>query len=137
MSKLTVSKKINNKLSFASDLQFRQQANYKTTSKNIFEAPYTRSIRIWLNYKLKNNFSITAAPIAYFNNEDIINTNGTLYNTNQLRVAIGLTKFFNWKNSKQNNRIFIEERFINYDSPNSINQHRYRLQNNINFSVKN
>lgn len=135
-SKVTVSKKINNKLSFASDLQFRQQANYKTTSKNIFDVPYTRSIRLWLNYKLKNNFSITAAPIAYFINEDINNTNGTLSNTNELRVAIGLAKIFNWKNSKQNNRIFIEERFINYDSPNSINQYRYRLQNNINFLVK-
>lgn len=135
-SKLTISKKMSSKLSLATDLQLRQQANYRVTSKNIFETPYARAIRLWVNYKLKNNFTITTAPIAYFINEDIINANGILNNTSELRMAIGLTKNFIWERSKQNNRIFIEERFINYDSPNGANQYRYRLQDSFSFLVK-
>jgi len=135
-SKLTISKKINNKFLLACDVQFRQQANYKIASKNIFEEPNTRAIRLWLNYKLKNNFTITVAPIAYFANEDIINKNGTLSNTNELRIAFAFTKSFNWKNAKQNNRILVEERFLNYDAVNTINQYRYRIQNSINLLVK-
>ncbi|MCX6209542.1 MAG: DUF2490 domain-containing protein [Bacteroidetes bacterium] len=124
------------KFTIATELHFRQQANYKNNSKNIFEEPNVRAVKLWLNYQLKNNFAITVNPITYFITDEIENAKGLLIDNDELRLAIGVTKDFKINKCKQKNRLLFETRFINYDANNNSTQRRYRLFNSVAFPIK-
>ncbi|HEX7457344.1 MAG TPA: hypothetical protein VF301_02830, partial [Ginsengibacter sp.] len=70
-SRINITKKIDSHWVLGIDVQHRRQADYLKHEKNIFHYTLTNSIRIWAFYKLKQNWTIIASPVAYFNNENI------------------------------------------------------------------
>lgn len=128
-SKINITKRINNHWDVGLDLQFRQQSNFKTERKDIFQYPMTRSIRSWAYYHLKNKWTIVASPIAYFVSDEIKNNLGDLKKIEDLRFMVGIMKTIQFPILKFNNRFLVEYRIIEIDQPEHFYQWRYRLQN--------
>jgi Protein of unknown function (DUF2490) len=130
-SKLNTTLTVDKSLSIAVDVQYRRQADYKSGDKNIFHYPMATSIRAWLYYSLKNQWQIILSPIAYFKNDDILNSNVEIRQTKELRQMAGTSKSVEFNRIKNKNRFLIEVRFIDFDNNTSYTQFRYRLQNSF------
>jgi Protein of unknown function (DUF2490) len=130
-SKINATATVNKTWSIGMDIQYRRQADYKSGDKNIFHYPMATSIRAWLYYSLKNQWQIILSPIAYFKNDDILNSNGEIRQTKELRQMAGTSKSVEFTRIKNKNRFLIEVRFIDFDNNNSYTQFRYRLQNSF------
>lgn len=129
-TKLSISKVVHSKWSMGVDLQYRGQANYYIPNNhNIFETNLATSIRLWAYYKLAKDWKVTAAPIAYFYNTEIMTDFVEVSHYQEMRTMWGISK--NWQISrlKNKNRLMYEARFINWNTSKSITQHRYRIQN--------
>lgn len=135
-SKLSVSKKISSSLTISLDFQLRQQADFKYSSKNIFELPNTRATRIWLHYNINNNFNLFITPIAFFRNDEMKNFSNNLNTTHELRWGFGIAKSLALKKTILKSRFFFETRYINNTLQNNLTQHRYRWQNSLSISLK-
>lgn len=134
-SKVNVIKTLNPKWSVGLDVQYRTQANYHTSgNKQLFNAPLAQSARLWVYYKLPNNWTITTAPIAYFHNTDV-GEQAILTHSNELRTTWGITKGFQFHQLKNKNRFLYEARFMGLEKPVISIQNRYRLQNNLSFPI--
>lgn len=130
-SKLNTTVTVNKSWSIGMDVQYRRQANYRGDDKNIFQYPMAKSIRVWIYHNLKSQWQLVLSPIGYFENDDIINGDGEMKQTNELRQLIGASKTYDIKRIKNKNRFVIEIRFIDFDKVNNYTQFRYRLQNSF------
>ncbi len=136
-SKINVTTKINSHWTLGIDGQHRRQADYLKHDKNIFQHTLTNSIRLWAFYKLKQNWTIVASPIAYFNNKNINNTTGNFIHSNELRSMIGISKNFRFGNFFNINRLLYEVDFIKAEATNIPTRQRYRLLNNFILPIRN
>jgi hypothetical protein len=129
-SKVTVSKKVNQRWTVGGDVQYRSQANYYTSNIQRFQNDLLQSIRTTLQYKMspKYRVDILVSPLIYFRSFDI-DKRGHTTPQNELRVALGAVhqQTF-WKRTKLRNRLLYEMRFLKFDKPEHIVQHRYRWQ---------
>lgn len=130
-SKLNTTVALNKSWSIGMDVQYRRQADYKSGDKNIFHYPMATSIRAWVYYSLKNQWQIILSPIAYFKNDEILNNNGEIKQTNEIRQMAGTSKSVDLNRIKNKNRFLIEVRYIDFDNNKSYTQFRYRLQNSF------
>lgn len=135
-TKINVTGHVNNHLAFGVDAQYRRQADFYSRDKNIFHYPLSKSIRLWTYYKLKDNWTLVASPIAYFNNENLENISGKISNSNDLRSMIGASKLFLLGHLRSNNRVLYEADLLGINSHDLTLRHRYRLYNNILFPIK-
>ena len=111
-------------------MQYRSQANYRITDNaNLFDRDLAYSLRLWAFYKLPKNWTINAAPIAYFSNTDILDEFAHLAYYQEIRTMWGMSKGFTFSKISNKNRLMYEARFIQWDKPSAVVQHRYRLQN--------
>jgi Protein of unknown function (DUF2490) len=135
-SKINIIQHINDHLALGIDAQYRRQADFYAKDKNIFHYPLSKSIRLWIYYKLKNDWTLIASPIAYFNNENLENISGTVNNSNDIRSMAGTSKTFLLGRFRNNNRVLYEADLLAINSCDVTLRHRYRLYNNILFSIK-
>ncbi|GAB4110293.1 MAG: hypothetical protein OHK0057_02010 [Thermoflexibacter sp.] len=129
-SKVTVNKKVNQRWTVGGDVQYRSQANYHIPNTQRFENDLLQSIRTTLQYKIspKYHVDILASPLIYFRSFDI-DKKGHTTPQNELRVALGTVQQQSfWKGTKLRNRLLYEMRFLKFDKPEPILQHRYRWQ---------
>lgn len=126
-SKLSVSKTVKSNWVLSADLNYRQQVNYRTDSKNILLKPLLRSIRLWVNYSLKKNYSIVLSPLFVGVNMDVTNKVGALRKNKEFRFAVGVGKKILFKKISLKSRLLYEPRFIQPIFENHFIQHRYRL----------
>lgn len=135
-TKLNVTKTLNAKWAIGTDIQYRSQANYRISENfHICETDLVRSVRLWAFYKLPQNWTITAAPIAYFANTDILDEAAHLSHSQELRTMWGLSKSFTLAKITNKNRLMYEARFVQWNKPNAFVQHRYRLQNSFTLPI--
>ena len=134
--KASLIKKVDKHWAIGIDIQHRRQADYYKKDKNIFHFALTNSIRLWAYYKLKQNWSIVASPVAYFENENIVNTTGLTVHSEELRSMVGIGKNLFFQKLLNYNRLLYEIDLINFNYPGMITKHRYRLMNNFVFAVK-
>ncbi len=118
------------------DVQHRRQANFYEHDKNIFHFGLTNSIRIWTYYTLKQNWSIVASPIAYFENKSIINAPGVRPISKELRSMIGIGKNLFFQKLVNQSRLIYEMDLLNFNYPETLIKHRYRLLNNFILPIK-
>jgi Protein of unknown function (DUF2490) len=130
-SKLNTTVTVNKSWSIGMDVQYRRQANYRDDDKNIFHYPMAKSVRAWMYHNLKNQWQLILSPIAFFKNDDILNINGEIRQTKELRQMVGTSKSIDLNRVKNKNRFLIEVRFIDFDNNSSYTQFRYRLQNSF------
>jgi hypothetical protein len=135
-SRINITKKIDSHWVLGIDVQHRRQADYLKHEKNIFHYTLTNSIRIWAFYKLKQNWTIIASPVAYFNNENINRASGNFIHSNELRSMIGASKSFCIGSVINYNRLLYEVDMMEFDSPDITIRHRYRLFINFIFPIK-
>lgn len=135
-SKVSLTKKINKHWAIGMDIQHRRQADFYKEDKNIFHFGLTNSIRVWAYYKLKQNWSIVASPIAYFENDNIVNASGVTANSKELRSMIGIGKNLFFQKLVNYNRLLFELDLINFNYPEMLTRHRYRLLNNFILPIK-
>ncbi len=135
-SRVNMNTKINSHWVLGIDVQHRRQADYLKHEKNIFHYTLTNSIRIWAFYKLKQNWTIIASPVAYFNNENINRASGNFIHSNELRSMIGASKSFCIGSVINYNRLLYEVDMMGFDSPDITIRHRYRLFTNFIFPIK-
>ena len=129
--KINLGHRFSERLSVSLDVQHRRQANYRTKDENIFHYPLANNMRIWVNYRLPHNWMLVLSPIGYFNNEDILNSNGELRLTNEWRVSPGIIKSFNIGKIKNSNRLLLDARFAGINSHDYFFQSRFRLQDSF------
>lgn len=135
-TKLNIVKTLNPQWTIGTDAQYRSQANYRITDNaNLFDRDLAYSLRFWAFYKLPKNWTINAAPIAYFRNTDILDDFSHLSYSQELRTLWGISKSFTFSKITNKNRLMYEARFIQWNQPNAVVQHRYRLQNGFTFPL--
>ena len=135
-SKISLTKKVNKQWSLGIDIQHRRQADFYKEDKNIFRFGLINSIRLWAYYKLKQNWSIVASPVAYFENENIVNASGEIINSKELRSMIGIGKNLFFQKLVSYNRLLYELDLINFNYPGMLTKHRYRMLNNFILPIK-
>ncbi len=135
-SKINITKHFNDHLTLSIDAQYRRQSDFYTRDKNIFHYPLTTSIRLWVYYKVKNNWTLIASPIAFFNNKDLENISGMITHSSDLRSMIGASKTYILGHFANSNRILYEVDLLDINSNDITLRHRYRLYNNLLFSIK-
>ncbi len=135
-SKLSMSKTAKSHWVLNADLNFRQQANYKADSKNILSKPLMRSIRLWVNYSLKKNYSMVLSPLSVGVNMDVTNKAGALSKNKEFRFAVGIGKKISFKKISLKSRLLYEPRFIQPSFENRFIQHRYRLFTGLTIPLK-
>lgn len=118
------------------DIQHRRQAYFYKDDKNIFHFNLTNSIRLWAYYKLKQNWSIVASPIAYFQNKSIVNISGETFNSKELRSMMGIGKYLFFQKFVSYNRLLYELDLINYNYHGMLIRRRYRVFNNFILPIK-
>lgn len=133
--KLSVTHAVNKHWAAGIELQYRTQANYREDDKNIFHYPLGEVARLWLYNKLPQNLTLLFSPAGYFRNKEITAIKGDLRQSNEWRIAAGVQKTLNVKKNRNKNRLLLEERFINCNSPAHYTQTRLRLQNSFTFPV--
>lgn len=126
---------ITKKWSVGFDLQHRRQSNYFNDDRNPVSLGLNYTVRAWVYYKLPQNWTITTAPLGYFNFTDIKNKAGDARNFHELRTMWGIVKRMEWGKLKNINRLAYEARFIQWDMPDATVQHRYRLQNTLVYPI--
>lgn len=129
--KLNINHPINTKWSVGVDLHHRRQSNFQSGDKNIFHYPLGNYARVWLNYKLSKGWLFTLSPVGYFHNEDILNQNGELKQTTELRISPGIIKEWMIGKLKNKNRLLFDARFAEYNKPGYFFQSRFRMQNSL------
>ncbi len=103
--KYNLLKKITPKFSASLDINFRQQANYLSNSKNLLQLPLMRSSRLWLFYNLHNNYSILGT-LFIAKTFDLKNADADLTNATETQFALGvLKKILLKKNGEQKQAI--------------------------------
>lgn len=96
-SKLMLSHDFGMKYSITADFQYRQQSNWFKKPEHLTEYPLARSARIWFICKLRDGFSVSISPFAYFRNFDFQKDSVTLYPFSEYRQAIAL----HWKKATE------------------------------------
>ena len=120
-----------NKHWFASiDLHHKTQNDFYSNDKNIFHYRLSNGVRTWIRYKMKDNWELALSPFGWFENDDLIG-NCSLTKHNELRFTTGVIKGFDIGKVKNNNRLLLEMRQVNYNNGNDYPQIRYRLQNSL------
>lgn len=128
-SKFKITKQLDKHWDIGADLQFRQQSNFKTGNKDIFQYPYTRSIRTWAYFHLQHNWTLVVSPLAYFVSDEIKDNLGGLKKIKEIRFMGGFAKGMDLKKIKLNNRLLAEHRVIDINQSAQFSQWRYRIQN--------
>lgn len=129
-SKLTISKKIDEKWNWGGDIQYRSQENHHLQNNQRFANDLLQSIRLTAFYKIseKHKLSLIASPIVYFRSFDI-NNEGNSIDQREYRWVIGVMQQYTIsKKIHLRNRLQYEMRFLRIDSPNITLQHRPRWQ---------
>ena len=135
-SKISLTKKVNKHWALGVDIQHRRQADFYKEDKDIFHFGLTNSIRLWAYYKLTHHWSVIASPVAYFENENIVNASSKTVYSKELRSMIGVGKNLFFKKLVNYNRLLYEVDLINFNDPGMLTRHRYRLLNNFVLSIK-
>lgn len=128
-SKFKITKQLDKHWDIGADLQLRQQSNFKTVDKDIFQYPSTRSIRIWAYFHLRNNWTLTVSPLAYFVSNEIKDNLGGLKKRKEIRFTGGVAKGMKLNKTKLYNRFLAEHRVIDIHQSTQFSQWRYRIQN--------
>lgn len=135
-TKINVTKTINQHLSLGMDLQHRRQNGMGKETKNPLEYQLLNGARLWIYYKLNNDWKLTVSPIALFENHTFINTSPGKKQSYELRAMMGTFKDYPFGNLKNSNRLLYELSSIQFNTANKYLRHRYRLQTGFLFLIK-
>ncbi|MCS6795827.1 MAG: DUF2490 domain-containing protein [Raineya sp.] len=128
-SKITISKKINNKWNVGGDIQYRSQENYKLANGKRFENDLLQSIRFTVLHKIskRHQIHLIFSPLVYFRSFEL-DSNDNIIDQREYRWAVGKMQQHTWNRIVLRARLQYEMRFLRIDSPNSLLQHRVRFQ---------
>lgn len=133
--KMMVTHPLNEHWSLGAELQHRRQANFQVQDKNIFHYPLANYVRAWITYKLPHNWTLVLSPVGYFDNEDIVSSDGELKQTNELRVSPGVIRAFEMGRIRNKNRLLYDARLADFNKSYHFFQSRFRMQNSFSFPV--
>lgn len=129
--RLNLTRRINTNWSVGLDLQHRRQANYRTGDHNYMHYPLSSFGRAWLYYQLPKGWTLLLSPIGYFDNEDILNVNGELKQTNELRISPGIMQSLLLGPVKLRSRLLYDIRFADFGQPGHYTQTRLHWQESV------
>lgn len=129
--RLNLTHRFNTNWSAGLDIQHRRQANYKKGDGNILHYPLSSFARAWIYYQLPKGWTLLLSPIGYFDNEDILNANGQLKQTNELRITPGVSNSLIWGSFKIRSRLLYDVRFADFDRPGHYMQSRLHWQESL------
>jgi hypothetical protein len=129
--RLNLTHRFNTNWSAGLDIQHRRQANYKTGDGNILHYPLSSFARAWIYYQLAKGWTLLLSPVGYFDNEDILNVNGELKQTNELRITPGVSNSLVTGPLKIRSRLLYDIRFADFDKPGHYMQSRLHWQESL------
>lgn len=135
--RLNITHPLDKHWSIGIDMHHRRQANYQSGDKNIFRYQLGNYARLMLFYQLPEKWTIFVSPLGYFANEDILNRDGELKLTNELRTSLSIIKAFDIGHIKNRNRFQYDIRFPEFDKVSHYVQTRFRLHNSFTIPLHN
>ncbi|MDE3212044.1 MAG: DUF2490 domain-containing protein [Bacteroidota bacterium] len=134
-SRLNVDAHLDSHWVVGGDIMYRRQSDYLSHGKDLFQYDLAFIERLWVYYKLPDEWTVVSSPIAYYRDETLKDPQGNLSATHELRSLLGVSKGYTLGKFQNTNRVLYEFSNLNYATPQNFLRHRYRLFNSLEFPI--